>query len=116
MAWNTKPSSTMRQNSCESWRLASVAPRRFRIGSSRASETTVRTSGTTMSTSSVLPSERSASLTLPAPSFRAARALPPAPNHMANAPMSIMSGRATVVAAMPFCPTAWPTKNVSMMV
>ena len=32
-------------------------------------------------------------------------ALPPTPNHAAKAPVSIMSGKATVVAAMPASPT-----------
>ena len=105
MAWMVKPARMMEQNWWEYSRLVSVAPRKSSVGVRNSSATIVSARGTTMSMSSVTDMARLASSTLRSPRRRAAMALPPTPNHAAKAPVSIMSGKATVVAAMPASPT-----------
>ena len=77
--------------------------------------TTVAARHTTTLRKMALPRHSSASLSLPAPILMAARALPPAPNHMENAFMRVMMGKATVVTATASEPTPCPRKMVLMM-
>ena len=115
MLLNTKPNAMICMNRRAYGSVVSVAPTTRKIGSRQNRATRAMGTASSRTIAIALPSVFSARSFLPSPSMIAASALPPAPAMTLMAIKTVMTGAATVVAARPTSPMAWPRKIVSMM-
>ena len=93
------------------FKTISVAPKAIIKGFKNTSTNTASTTPLPTSSVMALPIYLAASSRLPAPSFKLKLDAPPTPKSSPNAVHTVVNGKATLVAALPYIPTLRPIKN-----